>query len=671
MKQTLAILAALAVALALPLQAADMSQLIADTAKYESGQSVEPLRKFEQLLRDCAEKPELRAELEGAMIKLLAPDATFEARRFACQQLAVIGTDASLPALAGLLKNEETVGIACLALGVHPSAKANGMLRDALASARGRARLQIVTTLGNRRDAEAVKPLSEMACDTDALAASAAILALGKIASEPACKTIAALRKEAKPAVARVVADASLRIAEKLAADGDNKGATTICEELFQPSQPANVRRGAFGALLRLDKDGGEERILTAIHGSDALLKPVAIAAIGSLKSRGAAKKFAVELPKLQPCEQVFMIEALAGHSDDAARSAIRAQVSSTDAAVRRAAIVAVGRQESASVVPLLVKAMKGDKSPEELQDIEAALVGLHGGAATDKALVAELETSPADAKARLFTVLSRRGAHVAVPALLEEASSADTATAQAAFQAIGKLAAADDLPAVLERLVGVRAADARSDAESAAARAMQKITDPAQRTELIMARMAKCSNTEGRCSLLSLLPNAGDTKALDTLKKAGADNDPAIREAAIRALAAWPNATVWDPLMTVCRKSDSTTLRALALRGLTRMAGEMNAKPDAALIERYRQLMGVARNADDVKVVLAPLAGVAHPDALPLVFPLLSNPGVRAEAELAVRKIAAAIKAQNPEAARAALQRLQPPPKTQKPAKK
>ena len=122
---------------------------------------------------------------------------------------------------------------------------------------------------------------------------------------------------------------------------------------------------------------------------------------------------------------------------------------------------------------------------------------------------------------------------------------------------------------------------------------------------------------------------------------------------------------------MTVCRKSDSTTLRALALRGLTRMAGEMNAKPDAALIERYRQLMGVARNADDVKVILGALAGVAHPDALPLVFPLLSNPGVRAEAELVVRKIAAAIKAQNPEAARAALQRLQPPPKTQKPAKK
>jgi HEAT repeat protein len=668
MKRTLTILAVLGVACAL--QAADMSQLVADAAKYESGQSVEPLRKFEQLLRDSAGKPEMRAELEAAMIKLLAPGATFEARRFACQQLAVIGTDAALPALAGLLKGEETAGIACLALGVHPSDKANSMLRDALASAHGRARLQIIATLGSRRDTEAVKPLTELARDNDPLVAVAAIVALGKIADEPACAAVAALRKEAKPAVARIVADASLRIAAKLAADGNSRGAMAICEELSQPAQPVNVRRGAFAALLRFDKDGGEERILATLHGSDALLKPVAIAAIGSLKSRTAAKKFAAELPKLQPCEQAFMIEALAGQSDEAVISAIRAQVASADASVRRAAIVVVGRQEGASAVPLLVKAMKGDKSPEELQDIEVALVGLHGGAAADKAIVAELESAPADAKPRLFTVVARRGAHGAVPALLEESSSGDPAIAQAAFQAVGKLATADDFPAMLERLVGVRAADARSDAESAVSRTMQRIKDPAQRTEIIMARMAKCSDVDGRCSLLGLLPGTGDAKTLDTLKKAGEDPEPAIREAAVRALAAWPDATVWEPLMTVCRKSDSTTLRALALRGLTRLAGGMNAKPDTALIERYRQLMGVSRNADDIKVVLGALAGVAHPDALKVAYPLLSNPGVRAEAELAVRKIANAIKVQNPDAYKEAMQRLQPP-KPQPPAKK
>ncbi len=669
-------LAALGLALALPLQAADMSQLITDAAKYESGQSVEPLRKFEQLLRDSAAKPALRAEIETAMIKLLAPPATFEARRFACQQLSAIGTDASLPALAELLKKEETTGIACLALGVHPSAKANAILRAAFASAKGRARLQIATTLGDRRDAEAVKTLSEMARDNDALVAGTAIFALGKIASEPARKTITALRKEAKPALARILADALLNIAEKLAASGDRKGATAICEELLQPAQPDNIRRGAFGALLRLDKDGGEQRIVAALRGTDAKLKPVAIATIGALKSCDASKKFAAELPKLQPCEQVFMIEALASRGDSAVRDPIRALIASGDVAARRAAIVAAGRLEDASAVALLVDAMAGEKSPEELQDIESALVGLRGNSATDKAIVAELKETPAEARVRLFSVLARRGAHVAVPALLAETSGFNPATVQAAFQAVGKLAKAEDLPVVLERLVGMNAADTRSDGESAAVRTMQKITNPAQRTDVVMTRMAKCSDIDGRSSLLRLMPSTGDPKALDVLKTACGDKEPRIREAAVRALATWPDVAAWDMLMAVCRQPETEIVRTLAFRGLVRMAGDLNAKPDATLIERYRKLMSAARTADDLKLILGALSGVAHPDALKPALSLFGTASVKPEAELAVRKIAAAVKAQHPEAAREAILRLQPPPaklpaKGQPPAKK
>ena len=651
-------LAALSIALALPLQAADLSQLITDAAKYESGQSVEPLLKFEQLLRDSAGKPALRAELEAAMIKLLAPSATFEVRRFACQQLAVIGTDASLPAIAGLLKNEETTGIACLALGVHPSAKANIILLNAFGPARGRARVQIITTLGNRHATDAVKLLSELARDNDTLTASAAILALGKIGGAEARDAIATLRKEAKPAVAFAVAEATLRVAEQLAASGNSKAAAALDEEMLASSQPANIRRGAFGALLRLDKDGGEKRIVETLHGQDALLKPIAIAAIGKLKSSGASKKFAAELTKLTPQQQAWMIEALAARNDTAAHSAIRSAVGSSDATVRSAAVAALGRLNDGASASLLCAALAKAQDAGERQEIATALGQLHGSA-TDKTIFAELKRASGDAKRELIGLVGRRGNHAAVPVLLDEAGSDDAATAKAAFQALAKLAAAGDLPDVLERLVGLRAADVRSDAESAAARAMQKIADTAQRTDLVLARMAKCSDIEGRCSLLRLLPSAADAKALAALKAAGADKEPAIREAAVRALAAWPDATAWDVLLAVCRQPESDTHRALAFRGLVRMAGDLNAKPDAALIERYRQLLALVRNADDRKLILGALAGAASPDALQLAVGQLSNAAVRAEAAEAVKKIATAIKAQHPQAAQEALKLL------------
>lgn len=662
--RTLATLGAcsIALAVALPLRAqtsADLPKLIAEAARYESGQNIEPLQKLEQLLRDSVGKRALRAELEAAMVKLLAEAATFEARRFACQMLAVVGTDASLPALAELLKDDQTVGIACLALSGQQSPKAIELLRNALPSAQGRSRLQILGALGSHRDAQSVAALAQLARDADAAVADAAILALGKIGTAEAHAAILALRKEARPELAGTVTEATLRVAEQRAAAGDRQAASAIYSEMLQPTAPTNLRRGALAALLEMDQDGGQQRILDTIAGGDMVLVPVAIARVAALKSDGASARFAAELPKLPPAAQVWMIGALASRGDAAARSAIRAEVFAADPAVRRAAVAAVSRLEDASAVPLLAKLLSGATSPEELQDVELALGTLRGGAATDEALVAELRRSCADAKVRLFSVLARRGARAAVPALLAEAGGADPAMVRPALQALGKLAAAEDFSPLVEKLVSLKAADARGDAESAVARAMAKVNDVARRSEVLRAALANASDVETRCSLLRLLPKAPDASALAALEAAGKDPQPRIRDAAVRALADWPEASGWDTLLAILRRPENDAHRALALRALVRLAGALNAKPDAALVQRYRQLLDVARGDDELKLILSALAGAAHPDALEPALALLAHAGVRAEAELAVTKIAEAIKAQHPQAAEAALARL------------
>ena len=133
-----------------------------------------------------------------------------------------------------------------------------------------------------------------------------------------------------------------------------------------------------------------------------------------------------------------------------------------------------------------------------------------------------------------------------------------------------------------------------------------------------------------------------------------------------MRALADWPDATAWDSLAAIYRQPANESNRALALRAMVRLASDENAHPGAALIGRYRQLLDGARTDDERKLVLSALAGATQPEALPLALSLLSNPAVRAEAALAVRKIAASIKDKHPQEAQRALQQLNP-----KPAKK
>ena len=135
-------------------------------------------------------------------------------------------------------------------------------------------------------------------------------------------------------------------------------------------------------------------------------------------------------------------------------------------------------------------------------------------------------------------------------------------------------------------------------------------------------------------------------------------DPDARVRDAAVRALAEWPDASAWEPWPASIASGAPKPLRGLALRGLVRLAGEENAHPDAKLIERYRQLLADARGDADYRLILGALGGAAEPDALQLALPLLANAGVRPEAEVAVKKIAESIKAQHPQAAQEALQK-------------
>lgn len=202
--------------------------IAAAIARYESGASLEPLRQWEQLVRDAQSNSQLRPAMEEALAEILLGDATFEGKRFACQYLAILGTEASLPALAKLLQDDSTVGIACLALAPQPSAKAGDVLRAALASRKGLASVQIMHTLGDRRDAASVDVLTALTRDADPAVAQAAVAALGKIGNAPARAAIDALRREAPAGMAVSLAEALLRISEGMLAAGDSEGAAKL-----------------------------------------------------------------------------------------------------------------------------------------------------------------------------------------------------------------------------------------------------------------------------------------------------------------------------------------------------------------------------------------------------------------------------------------------------------
>jgi hypothetical protein len=351
------------------------------------------------------------------------------------------------------------------------------------------------------------------------------------------------------------------------------------------------------------------------------------------------------------------LLQALADRSDPISRAAVEKQLAAGDKSVRLAAIRALGQTGDASAVEVLAGVVSPALAADESKAVENALASLRGGEAVDRALVAQVMNRKAGPKAPFLAALVRRASPAAKEIFLGETGSADPAMARLAFRGLSRVAGEQDVPKVLNAMMVKLKPGVEEDAVAAVGQILERLPDKARRSAPVLAALKTTSDAAASSRLLRLLPFCGDAPALAAV--AAAVKEGSTHEAAVSALADWPDPAAWAPLLEVCRETPDASERVLALRGLTRLLAEQNAKPDANLVGRYRELFAVAGNDADRKLVLGPLVGCAHPEALKLAVDQLAYAGVRAEAELAVRKIAESIRAAHPEAARQALERL------------
>lgn len=189
-----------------------------------------------------------RAALEGRLAGFLGSTYASVARSFVCRELAIIGSAASVPAIAPLLLHDELSVFARQALERIPGPEADKALRDAVATSRGRTRVGIINSVAVRRDSRAV-PLLVKAATDEPEATAAAAKALGEIGTAESAKALEAFRGKGTPTQRLAVADAFLICAERLVASGERGQAVRLLEPLTDRSQPAHVRLAAERAL--------------------------------------------------------------------------------------------------------------------------------------------------------------------------------------------------------------------------------------------------------------------------------------------------------------------------------------------------------------------------------------------------------------------------------------
>ncbi len=368
------------------------------------------------------------------------------------------------------------------------------------------------------------------------------------------------------------------------------------------------------------------ERIVKLLANPDREFRAAALEQVRT-SARGEAhtKTFAAQLPKLEPSAQAALVTALADRGDRAARPAIVELLSaSQDEQVRSAALAALGEVGTTDDLPALVKALSASSSAER-QAARTALVRMRGDAVV-KTLAADTQSAAPATKTMLIEVLATRRATDAMPVFLAAGMDDEEQVRRAAMNALGQLAGADQIAAMVPAVLKAQKGFERDAAERNVAMVCGRIGSEDQRGDALIAALDKVDASK-RDELLSLVGRVGGKRLIDFVGEIATGSDMGRRLLAIDALGKWPNASPAEKLLEIANKTTDSAEREQAFQGYVKLSAARDGRSDKERLDRMKQAMESARTPEEQSLVINRCRTAYSVESMRFVLPYLAKP--------------------------------------------
>jgi type 1 glutamine amidotransferase/HEAT repeat protein len=576
-----------------------LDKVLPQVVQYDWGQDEAPVRQLDRAIGMLTSKSDAEQKLLAALkstTKLGAKDAI-------ARQLAIVGSSASVPVLAPMLKDKATADIARYALERIEGAEATNALRTALSNTQDvRDRTGIIHSLARRKDLASVPELEKLMSNSDANLAAAAVNALGMIGTPEAKKALLA-----RP-LTHNTADALLTPA------GPN---VEIYEKLAATENPDEIRVAAIHGLAR---SNASNAVAKALHDEAPNVQSAAVVNL-------PAAALISSVANLPPAIRIQALAAL--RNSAAARPAFLTATKSTVPQIRAAALEGLSTVATADDVPTLVKLAI---SPEDQANARMALNRAPG---IDTAIAANIPTAQGKEKLELIRAAGERASRPAAEAILASVRDTDPAVRREALRALRGIAQPQQSGAILDMLVNATDEDDRMELQRALAASLGRADK--LNVQPVVAAFDNAKDAETKASLVSVIALTGDKSALPILRKALEQSDAVVQRAAISGLAEWSSPDPMDDLLKVARTSTDPAIKSLAIRGYVRLVQRPVGRSAAENAKLLGAAMSVASRPDEKKAVLAAVQRVVTPESLQIAQSAESDPAVAAEAKLAV----------------------------------
>ena len=587
---------------------------------YQYGDDFKPLLAVEAEVQRSVASPETKAQTAARLAAMLDDGTSYPGRQFVCMQLRLVGGAAEVPKLAEWLDRPEDAENVRLALTDIQCEESLVPLRKALETFKGRERIGIIGSLAARNDRTSIPAFVRLLGDPNKDVAAVAASALGLFGTEG---LDALLKAKEMP----VVGMALIGIANALADQGKTEEATKLFAVYSDTKYPVGLRRAAFQGRLRiLSAEQRKQTIAEWFFDDDSEKNTIAAAHLGELSDARFDEMYK-NINKMGTRGRIVFFEVAAERKGKQLLETLLKALESNDTAERLTALRMIGNIGDASTIPILIDALAKDEASRNAA--KEALIRFPAQAVGPK-LVESLQNQTVRSSAIDIIVTVKY--YDAIDPMIRLAKSEDDAVSEPVIIGLGRLCDPDDtdLPRMMNLYVTSRPGTHRDKVERAVVIVCEKIPDAAVRADKLITILEKRDGGLSGQVLVDTLPllgKVGNKRVAEIIRPLVDGKNPALQQAAVRALCNWPNAEYLDDLWKVVTHSPSQQYRQWALRAFVRVVTLKSDRPEAETLTLLKKAMSAADADADRQWCLSRVATVRIIESVDWATSFLDDP--------------------------------------------
>jgi HEAT repeat protein len=615
------------------------------TFRYEG--NGDAIRDLETMILQLPIGSPLNAKIEKKLIDAMGPSNDI-GRGIICRQLRVIGTDQCIAAVAPMLSDPKQTDAARLVLQGIGSKAATKVMHEALPHATGAVQVGLINSLAKLGYEPLRSDCIRLISSEDPAVAGAAIRALGKLGGVESLQALIQSKNKLNAQLATEVDLALISGADQLVRAGEEKKAKEYFSMLYK--QAGQSRLAALRGLVMADPDDSADIVLEAMRSTDSHLAMYAINLAAYGTSKEATAKFVSVLDELPRPAKIVLLHSLGKRGDGSAAPAIARATKSDNSSIRQAALESLGGLAGEQAIDTLLEvAVNGAQADRRLARASLLLVG-----DAEPRLAETARGSNEKLAVEAIRALASRKAAGQSELIMQLTHDDNQLKRAAAIDALGVLIDEKSVDAIVKLALEEKRSGDLKDIDRALGRVLLRIERPEERARPILEALPSAAKNV-RPYLIRQLSKAGTNEALVAAREAIKSEDLDSSDAAVSALAQWPNKMAGDDLVRLFESARTSELRNAALNGFLRMATESD-DPSAMLLGALKQITDV----DKQKRVLEAIGNYCDSfDAIKAMQSLLDQPELKTTAALATVRIADKLRSSQEGKARTVLEDL------------